>query len=142
MRDNRLEKRSVNYRKQNLFVLAICMLFYGINRITKFHEPDENILKYIWDYNFTDFLCQLVYFSICNIFLESINKKGIYTFKTIFVLSAICCLYWEIGVLYTRTGTVFDVSDWIAYLLGAVTYYCLLRIIRDKKHNNKYSAKI
>lgn len=135
-------KNSGDYRKQNLLLLIGCMLMYGVNRITKFHEPGENILKYIWDYNFTDFLCQLVYFSVCNIFLESINRSGIYRFKTIIVLSAICCIYWEIGVLYTRTGTVFDPIDWISYLLGAVAYYCLFLALRSRgdKHNHKHAV--
>ena len=118
--------------KQNVLVLIMSMALYGINRITKFHELNESIVKYIWDYNFTDFLCQIVYFSLCNLFLETINRRGIYGFKTIIALSAICCIYWEIGVLYTRSGTVFDAADWISYLFGAVTYYCLFKVLRSK----------
>ena len=128
------EKCSIDYRKYNLLIFIICMTLYGINRSTKFHDADESILKYIWDYNFTDFLCQLVYFSLCNIFLETFRKRGIYSFRTLMFLSAICCLYWEIGVLRTRTQAVFDAADWIAYLLGAMSYYWIfINIINRRK---------
>lgn len=113
--------------KHNVLILAGCIFLYVLNRMNKFYEPGEYVLKYIWDYNFTDYLCQLVFFSISNLFLESVNRRGIYRFKSIIALSAICCLYWEIGVLYTRTGTVYDPADGMAYLLGAVTYYCIFR---------------
>ena len=134
---------NVDHKKHNLLIIIICMSLYVINRLTKFHEVDEFVLKYIWDYNFTDFLCQIVYFSLCNLFLESINRKGIYSFKTILVLCAVCCLYWEIGVQYTRTSTVFDVADWASYFLGAMAYYGLFRLItvveRGKNKNNSFN---
>ena len=121
----------VTYRKYNLVILSVSILLYVVNKTTKFHEPNESLLKYIWDYNFTDFLCQLVYFSLFNLILELIKKKGVYSFKTILILSAICCLYWEIGVMYIQSGTVFDAADFISYLLGALFYYLFFRLVRD-----------
>lgn len=125
---------NIDYRKINLLIIAVCMFLYGINRLTKFHESDESLLKYIWDYNFTDYLCQFVFFAAYNVLSESMSRRGVYSYKTIIAISAICCLYWEIGVLYTRTGTVFDPADWIAYLFGATTYYCIFKAVRGRNN--------
>ena len=112
-------------RKQNALIFVSCVILYLINRITKFHETNEGILKYLWDYNFTDFLCQIVYFSLCNLLLETFGKHGFYKLNSLLPLSLICAFYWEIGVLFTQKGTVFDPLDVGAYLLGVLVYYLL-----------------
>jgi len=124
--------KDADYWKQNLFLLIGCMTLYVVNRFTKFHEVNESILKYAWDYNFTDFLGQIVYFALCNLVLGTLYRKGVYKLKTIITLSIFCCLYWEIGVLITESDTVFDVYDWVAYLLGAICYYRIFRLLERR----------
>ena len=120
----------MNYKKQNGLIFIVSALLYIFNRHTKFHIPNEGALKYIWDYNFTDFLCQIVFFSLLNLVLELFDKKGVYEPKTMVGLGLLCVFYWEIVVLYIRSGTVFDIYDCVAYFLGGFAYYVLLKAIR------------
>ena len=120
-------------KKQNVIILILCIVLYIINRCTKFDETDEGIIKYIWDYHFTDFLCQITYFSVCNIFLHSINRDGIYHFKAIAIFSIVCCLTWEIGIMFLKPDATFDLYDCLAYLAGAAVYYYVFWIYRSRR---------
>lgn len=124
----------MNCKKQNGLIFVISALLYVFNRYTKFHIPDESLLKYIWDYHFTDFLCQIVFFALLNLFLESFDKEGIYNLKTMIGLGMLCTSYWEIVVLFIRTGTTFDIYDFIAYFLGGFVYFIIMKVVRKNKH--------
>lgn len=109
------------------------MSLYVLNRCTKFYENDENIIKYIWDYHFTDYLCQIVYFSVCNILLDLANRKGIYTIGKIMAFSLLSCMAWEVCVGWLRSDAIADIKDCYAYLLGAITYYFIFRLLSKRK---------
>lgn len=125
------------YKKLNIIILILCVMLYIINRYTKFYETDEGIIKYIWDYHFTDFLCQITYFSVCNIFLHSIKRDGIYHLKAIAIFSIVCCIMWEIGILLLKPDATFDYYDCLAYAAGAAVYYMVFKIYRRRRIRQK-----
>lgn len=118
--------------KNNALTVLTCVLLYVINRFTKFHEIQENIAKYIWDYNFTDCLCLIINLSLANLMLAFLRKKGIYDFKTIALLSLMSCFIWEVLMSWLKDGYTFDVLDCIAYLIGGVLYFVLMKTINKK----------
>ena len=113
--------------KRNIVICVICVLAYCINRFTKFHDVDEGIFKYIWDYNFTDFLAQILFFSLCNLYLELTGKQIIDQYKEILLLCSLCCLCWELGIRILRPESVVDLYDVIAYYMGGFVYWLVVR---------------
>lgn len=113
----------------NIVIFIICAALYLINKITKIHELDEEWWKYIWDYNFTDYLCQIVYFSLANITLNRLGSTGIYSIRRILFFTIVCCFVWEIVISWLRNGTTFDWYDCLAYFLGGLTYYSYFYVL-------------
>ena len=118
--------------KNNAITSSICVFLYAFNRFTKFHDANENCIKYIWDYNFTDCLCLILNLSLANLLLSIFKKNGIYDFKTIVFFSLFSCFLWEVFISWIKYGYTFDLLDCIAYLVGGVFYYMLMRVIRKK----------
>ena len=112
---------------KNALISLICVILYLINRFTKFYEVNEGLLKYVWDYNFTDCLCMILNLSLANMALAAINKSGIYSIIEICLLSLLSCFIWEVFIAWLKDGYTFDSLDCLAYFLGGLIYYFVLK---------------
>lgn len=121
----------------NAFISLVCIILYCLNKTTTYNEIEENILKYIWDYNFTDFLCVILNLSLANTALALLKKKGVYDFRTIIVLSVFSCFLWEFVITLIKSESTFDIFDCMAYLLGGTFYYCLMKTVHNTSNLQK-----
>jgi len=129
--------RVSDYKKINILIITVCFLLYAINRYTAFDETEGALLRIIWNYHFTDYLCIIVYFAVCNIFFDIFKRKGLYSLHTILIYSLLSCFAWEICVGFLNRYAVADLFDCLAYLLGGITYYLLFRFMTLKEENDE-----
>ena len=123
--------------KRNTVTATACLMLYVINRFSKFYDASENIIKYIWDYNFSDFLCVILNLSLANLALAILKKEGIYNARMIMILSVFSCFIWEVFVCWLNDKSTFDILDCIAYMAGGAVYYYLMKYARNSNCNDE-----
>lgn len=86
-------------------------------------------------YYFNDTLAAILILAFSNLLFIKVHKS-IFKFKDIFLFITACGCVWEfITPLYKRNSTT-DYYDFIAYYVGAMIYFILVKIFQLNKANN------
>jgi hypothetical protein len=120
--------------KKNLVNIILCItvpLLYQLNNIY-FKKISLNFLRYIFVCYFNDALAAILILAFSNLLLIKIHKS-IFEFKYIFLFITACGCVWEfITPLYKR-NSITDYYDFIAYYVGAIIYFILVKNISVKQ---------
>lgn len=127
---NSAKKRPINI----IFMLVVLILYIFNNGFFKTHTT--GIWYEFFVCYFNDLLCPLFFLAYCNLLLITSGRE-LHKLKDILLLIIICGFVWEfIGPLLKKSA-VTDYGDLICYLIGAILYWKILRIIRVNDDKNK-----
>jgi hypothetical protein len=116
------------------FVLGlISFLFYLANRFV--FKPllinGSGMISEIIRYHVNDYLGSFLMCSYINIVMYYFNGRLIRVNLLHYVLIGIMCsIFWEVLAPFVLKYSTPDILDCIAYILGTISYYCLIKINR------------
>lgn len=115
----------------NILIFLVCFLLYLINEFL-FKKYFNNIF-FIGYYN--DVLAPILLLSYSNILLYRYNNVLIGTTSFVFIL--ICSFIWEFLAPLIKKGSVIDIFDFVAYIVGCTIYNVIFKLNKKiKKANN------
>lgn len=112
-------------RSRNLIIIGITIALYIINQIIKSKIPIENIRWFMSCY-FNDTIGGITFIAYCNIVFSFYNRKMIKLWQIELILF-FAGLFWEYVTPIFRNNTVSDMWDVIAYMIGGLLYFMLIK---------------
>lgn len=126
-----LIKQSIRQKPVNLVLILVVLGLYFLNNLVlKVHTRGR--LQYFMICHFNDLICPLFFFGYCNLLLITADKE----IKKLhwIMLAGLCSgLVWEFFAPVLKPSTVTDWMDIVCYLLGTFLYWCILKIIPDRR---------
>lgn len=123
----KIEKNDLKFRKFNLMIFIISMILFLVNKF---------IFKsfcsfWFFNFYFNDLLATIVLFSFFNaIFIAKLTNVYVLFFITI-----LAAFFWEYVALFFKSGSIFDYSDVICYLISFLIYVSLIHFYKYKLNN-------
>lgn len=121
-------------RKNNLILISITLVLYLINQCLKTEIPIEPIRLFMSCY-FNDMIGGITFCAYCSLMLSLCNKSINKLFQ-ILLLMFFCGIFWEYVTPLFRLNTVSDPFDILAYILGGIIYWSLLKYCTKGKNIN------
>jgi putative effector of murein hydrolase len=115
-------------KKKNILLIAITLILYLINQYIKTKISYETIRWYLNCY-FNDTIGGITFIAYCNIMFE-LYRKPITKLWKIELLLLGCGIFWEYITPLYRHNTVSDKWDVVAYMVGGVIYWILIKDFR------------
>lgn len=120
--------------KKNSVNGTLCIivpLLYQLNNIY-FKKINLQFLKYIFVCYFNDALAAILILAFSNLLLIKVHSS-IFKFKYIFLFITACGCVWEFITPLYKENSITDYYDFIAYYIGAMIYFILVRIFQLNK---------
>lgn len=112
------EKNNLAFRRFNLIILAIVLIFYLMNILFL------NQLNPFFKFYFNDLLATILLFSVLNmIFIYKIKNLWI-----ILLITIVASFVWEYLALFLKSGSVFDYGDIFCYFISMLIYIVFIRL--------------
>lgn len=122
------------FQKLNLIILVISSLLYLLNELY-FKGLKIEYIFYFMNSHFNDLIASLVILAFANLLLGFVQHR-IDKFKYIILFILGCSIVWEGLGKFARSNAVFDWIDVICYFLGAIIYYIIIKIDKNKSITN------
>ena len=112
---------SIKSKPLNMYIIVICICIYLVNEMF-FKNFTKGLLNYISICYFNDFMAPIIFLSYMNIILLT-RRQEVKKITTIILVCIINGVLWEYGADLVKDGSVIDLYDFIAYLLGGIVYW-------------------
>ena len=112
--------------RQNLSILSVAMVLYGINRWSDFFSLLPG-LEQLFRYHFNDFLGAIVFAAYVNLLCLFHKVRPLNKYRSLLLLGILCSLFWEGLAPLILPYSTRDWLDCAAYFLGMTVYWLLLR---------------
>ena len=110
--------------KKNLAIIAVVAVLYMLNQAVKGQISGPLLAAFMSGY-FNDIICGAGFMAYCNIFIE-LWKRPLRKILAIEAVLLCAGLVWEYVTPILVKGSVSDLWDIAAYMLGGVIYWCIM----------------
>ena len=110
----------------NILILTVCVILYGVNRFFLKEALGWSFLRCYWG----DVLAGPVILSYSNILFIAVGHEE-YSVRSLTKIVGFMFLvgfFWEFITPLFRKGSITDYFDMVAYLVGGITYWIVIRI--------------
>lgn len=118
------------HKNKNIIILFITLILVLINRKIKFYITVPYIRWFMVCY-FNDMVGAITFVSYCNEVFRR-YKSIVTSLWKIEILLCMCGMFWEYVTPLFRKDTISDPCDIIAYLIGGIIYWYLLKVCKVK----------
>lgn len=119
-------------KKYNLTIIAITLILYSFNQITKSFIYIKAIKWFMVCY-FNDIVGGITFISYCNVICGVFVNRQIIKLLQIEMLMFFCGLFWEYITPIFRKNTTSDIWDILAYMIGGFIYWIIVKRIKIKQ---------
>lgn len=121
--------KNIKRKPFNILVFVLCTIIWACNECY-LKKATSGVVNYIAVCYLNDYLAPILFLSYVNIILSTRNVE-INRLYSIIMICLINGMIWEYLAPYVKEDSVADILDILAYLIGGITYWLIIKKLGD-----------